>query len=308
MRRAAAWAAKKAPVRSVSVTVRHSSSVSSSTGVECPVPALLTRTSSPPSSPASSSTMACASAGSLTSARRTNARRPWPRTSSAASLAPCSSRCQVMPTSQSSVARRTAVARPMPESEPVTITSLDMRRALPHYEGMYQTVRLTRGRHAGPSGGTCVMELASLLAGEPFSDRAASACPVIGGVLRAYNDAADDERRQQLYGMAASVVETAPGDAELVARVEHVVAWTRARTRRPWRRMMLGAAVRAEDFDEMGVQAVKSLGRLDDRAHDELIELVRDLLRLGRPPGADVPSSPAASCPAPPSAAAPSAV
>ena len=169
---------------------------------------------------------------------------------------------------------------------------------------MHQTVRLARGRHAGPSGGTCVMELASLLAGEPFSDRPASACPVIGGVLRAYNDAVDDERRQRLYGMAASVVETAPGDAELLARVEHVVAWTKARTRRPWRRVLLGASVRAEDFDELGVQAVKALGRLDDSAHSELEELVRELLRLGRPPGAGVPASPVRCDPAPPSEAA----
>ena len=169
---------------------------------------------------------------------------------------------------------------------------------------MYQTVRLARGRHAGPSAGTCVMELASLLAGEPFSDRPASACPVIGGVLRAYNDAVDDERRQRLYGMAASVVETAPGDAELVARVDHLLAWSLARTRRPGRRFMLRAAVRAEDFDELGVQAVRCLGRLDDRAHGELEALVGELLRLGRPPGGGVPASPGRCDPAPPSAAA----
>ena len=171
---------------------------------------------------------------------------------------------------------------------------------------MYQTARLSRGRHSGPRGGTCVMELASLLAGEPFSDRPASACPVIGGVLRAYNDAVDDERRQRLYGLAASVVETAPDDRQLAARVDHVVAWTHARTRRPLRRMMLGASVRAEDFDELGVQAVKSLGRLDDDAHAELEALVRALIRLGTPPGGGAPPSPAASCPAPPSAGAPS--
>ena len=173
-------------------------------------------------------------------------------------------------------------------------------------KGMHQTVRLARGRHAGPSGGTCVMELASLLAGEPFSDRPATACPVVGGVLRAYNDAVDDERRQRLYGMAASVVESAPGDAELLARVDHVVGWTRARTHRPWRRMLLGAAVRAEDFDELGVQAVRALGRLDDHAHQEVVELVRELLRLGRPPGGGASPSPAASCPTRPSAGAPS--
>src|SRR4051794_8202388 len=156
--------------------------------------------------------MRCASAGSLTSERRTNAWRPCERTSSAVSFAPSSSRCQVIPTSHPSVASRTAVALPMPESEPVTIAALDMRPRLPHHEGMHQTVRLARGRHAGPSGGTCVMELASLLAGEPFSDRPASACPVIGGLLRAYNDSLDDDRRPRLYGMAADLVASAGGE------------------------------------------------------------------------------------------------
>ena len=52
----------------------------------------------------------------------------------------------------------------------------------------HQTVRLSRGRHQGPDQGACVMELASMLAGEPFSDHPGSACPVIGAFLRAYND------------------------------------------------------------------------------------------------------------------------
>jgi hypothetical protein len=52
------------------------------------------------------------------------------------------------------------------------------------------------------------MELASMLAGERFSDRPRSVCPVIGMVLRAYNDALDDDRRQDLYRYAASVVGT----------------------------------------------------------------------------------------------------
>jgi hypothetical protein len=47
----------------------------------------------------------------------------------------------------------------------------------------YQTVRLSAGRHRSPDDGACVMELASMLAGEPFSDRPATVCPVIAGFL-----------------------------------------------------------------------------------------------------------------------------
>ncbi len=47
------------------------------------------------------------------------------------------------------------------------------------------------------------MELASMLAGETFTDHPESVCPVIGSLLRAYNDRLDDDRRQDLYRYAA---------------------------------------------------------------------------------------------------------
>jgi predicted component of type VI protein secretion system len=78
-------------------------------------------------------------------------------------------------------------------------------------EPSHQTVRLSRGRHRSPSAGVCVMELASMLGGEPFSDRSRSVSPVIGAFLRTYNDGIDDERRQDLYRVAADVVGTAEG-------------------------------------------------------------------------------------------------
>ena len=70
----------------------------------------------------------------------------------------------------------------------------------------YQTITLSKGKHDSPQDGACVMELASMLAGEPFSDHPRSVCPVIGSFLRAYNDQIDDGRRQDLYGYAAKVV------------------------------------------------------------------------------------------------------
>jgi hypothetical protein len=75
----------------------------------------------------------------------------------------------------------------------------------------HQTVRLAKGRHASAQLGACVMELASMLGHERFSDRPGSASPVIGAFLRTYNDGIDDERRQDLYPLASLIVGTARG-------------------------------------------------------------------------------------------------
>ena len=73
-------------------------------------------------------------------------------------------------------------------------------------EQSFQTTRLSAGKHAAPDQGACVMELASMLAGETFTDHPRSTCPVIGTFLRDYNDRIDDRRRQDLYAYAARVV------------------------------------------------------------------------------------------------------
>ncbi|MGN6868822.1 MAG: hypothetical protein ACTHMY_10520 [Solirubrobacteraceae bacterium] len=72
----------------------------------------------------------------------------------------------------------------------------------------HQTVKLARGKHASPDDGVCVMELASMLAGEEFSDHPRSVCPVIGAFLRAYNDRVDDRWRRDLWAYAAKAVGT----------------------------------------------------------------------------------------------------
>jgi hypothetical protein len=78
----------------------------------------------------------------------------------------------------------------------------------------HQNVRLRRGAHRSPADGACVMEVVSMLAGERFSDRPQTACPVIGAFLRAYNDIVGDAPRQELLTCAASVVGTRNPDAE----------------------------------------------------------------------------------------------
>lgn len=97
----------------------------------------------------------------------------------------------------------------------------------------HQTVRLTRGSHRSPTDGVCVMELASMLAGEDFSDHPRAVCPVIGGFLRTYNDSVDDDRRQDLYRYAAKVVGTRGSRQVQRARARMCRRFTAA-GRRPW--------------------------------------------------------------------------
>jgi hypothetical protein len=92
----------------------------------------------------------------------------------------------------------------------------------------HQTLRLARCAHRAPDGGACAVELASVLAGEPFGDRPASVSRVLAAFVRGYNDALDDARRQDLLAVAADLVGTA-GDAALEeARRELCDAWARA--------------------------------------------------------------------------------
>jgi hypothetical protein len=75
-------------------------------------------------------------------------------------------------------------------------------------------VRLARGRHQTPANGACVMELASMLAGERFSDRPRCVDPVIAAFLRAFNDRLDTRARESLRPYAAAVIGTS-GDREV---------------------------------------------------------------------------------------------
>src|SRR5947209_18992392 len=89
----------------------------------------------------------------------------------------------------------------------------------------YQTIKLSRGRHSSPEHGACVMELASMLAGEPFSDHPRSVSRPIASFLRGYNDLLDDRRRADLYRYAALTVGTAGSRAVEEARVARLLEW-----------------------------------------------------------------------------------
>lgn len=139
----------------------------------------------------------------------------------------------------------------------------------------HQTVRLDPGRHRPGEGRACVLELASLLGGEPFSDSPRSVCPVVAAFLRRYQDELDDDRRADLYGVAAAIVGSrADADTER-ARREHVrrrLAEIRPGTRRP----LAGRAAVA-----------LATAYLDHGDHEGAMETVDELLAIGSTASAD---------------------
>lgn len=163
----------------------------------------------------------------------------------------------------------------------------------------HQTIRLSKGKHSSPDEGACVMELASMLAGEPFTDHPGSVCPVIGSFLRAYNDSVDEERRQDLYSYASKVVGSRGSERVLRARAERLVDWTLENHRRRWTRFVLPPGVRAlglhrrPPIDAVGTHAVHSIRRHNDQTHAEVLVLIDELLALRAPERvAPVPEAP----------------
>ena len=152
----------------------------------------------------------------------------------------------------------------------------------------HQTVTLARGKHTSPRAGACVMELASMLAGEPFTDRPATVCPVIAGFMRAYNDRIDDDRRQDLYRYASEVVGTRADPKIERERERRCLEWAEGMRRqrpRPLRwmaRSTPGAVDRRLGLDAAGTYAARSIRRHGDRTHAAALALLDELIAMGR--------------------------
>jgi hypothetical protein len=150
----------------------------------------------------------------------------------------------------------------------------------------YQTVTLSKGKHASPRDGACVMELASMLAGEAFSDHPVSVCPVIGAFLRAYNDWIDDDWRQDLYPYASTVVGSRTDKEVELVRADRLAAWVEQLRGRPRTRSVLPAWLRAihsarrPPYDALGARAVGSIVRPTERSHKAALSLVDELLEI----------------------------
>jgi hypothetical protein len=87
---------------------------------------------------------------------------------------------------------------------------------------------LERGAHADPGSGCNVLELASVLAGEPWSTRPRSVHPALAAIAEVVNDLLDDDQRPLITPLARWLPGTSTRDARVwpaLARVcEQAVA------------------------------------------------------------------------------------
>jgi hypothetical protein len=169
----------------------------------------------------------------------------------------------------------------------------------------HQTIKLSRGRHSSPEHGACVMELASMLAGESFTDHPRSVSRPIASFLRGYNDLVDDRRRADLYRYAAQTVGTAGSPAVEDARVARLLQWAdelwlrrsshslleRLRQRRATKE-------RCADPEPAGTYAVHAIGKVGEESHATALALVDELIAMG-PVGHAEPMSVAGEVPIP---------
>jgi hypothetical protein len=148
----------------------------------------------------------------------------------------------------------------------------------------HQTVRLERGRHDRPDDGVCVMELASMLAGEPLTDRPHTVARTLAGLLRGYNDGLDDQRRQSLKRYAAESLGTARGRVWERERRRVVRAWLAADAGRHGRWASLERRIALLDGPYVGFQlGTRVRVASDDALHGRILGLFDDLIALGAP-------------------------
>jgi hypothetical protein len=131
------------------------------------------------------------------------------------------------------------------------------------------------------------MELASMLAGERFSDRPRSVSPVIAAFLRGYNDLVDEQRRQDLIRYASAAVGTASSEEVEQARATRLVEWADEQWGQGSRPSVLGTfgsfwarRLPPTDPDSAGVYAIRAIHRGTGRVHGEVLAVLDELITM----------------------------
>lgn len=83
---------------------------------------------------------------------------------------------------------------------------------------------LSRGKHRSARKGACFMEMASVLANEPWSDRPSCTHPLLADLARLVNDNTSDQNRGELAVLIPSVIGLRGGGGEWIVEVTSAVA------------------------------------------------------------------------------------
>ena len=131
------------------------------------------------------------------------------------------------------------------------------------------------------------MELASMLAGERFSDHPRSVSRVVAAFMRGYNDVLDDDRRQNLYEYAARTVGTAGSSATEELRLRRLLEWADEMwaCRSRWSiaarlRRSSANSKRLRNASAAAHYAIRSIGRISDETHAAALAMVDELIEI----------------------------
>jgi hypothetical protein len=162
----------------------------------------------------------------------------------------------------------------------------------------FQTATLSQGRHRSPTAGVCVMELASMVSGEPFSDHPSTVSPVIAGFLRGYNDGVGSRRRPALKRFAVETLDTVAGRDVERRRRELVRGSARGVLRRVLARYWLMRGTGEGGAFFVGLTVARDVEAHNDaQLHERTLALVDELVALAAPEPHEAPEWPAAASP-----------
>jgi hypothetical protein len=130
---------------------------------------------------------------------------------------------------------------------------------------------LTRGKHRSPRKGACFMELASLLAGERWSDDPACTHPLLALLARNVNDSTSDSGRPQLAGLIPSVIGLTGDDLHMDARIALRAATTALPVVSAERQRVMAVSVLAAERVLAALDG-RAAGSLEDRSRSALAQ------------------------------------
>ena len=130
---------------------------------------------------------------------------------------------------------------------------------------------LSRGKHRRPRNGACVMEYASYLAGEKWSDHPACTHPLLGELARQVNDFVSDDARQALVEVVPDMIGLTGDDL----RIDACISLRAARTALP-----IAAAERQQMMAVAVLTCERMRAALDGRPGAPLSEQSSDALAL----------------------------
>lgn len=130
---------------------------------------------------------------------------------------------------------------------------------------------LSRGRHRNPKRGACFMELASVLAGERWSDHPSCTHPLLAELAREVNDRTSDAGRQLLLPLIPSVVGRRGDDRTWLTVAVAVAADAILEVPEATQRVLAGGLLRAEEVCAAGGGSDLAETRHEARAALELV-------------------------------------